>query len=49
MKVCSHIHQVRYKIIGFCDRLTVLVCGDKLTVTLVVYQLSDRDSGRLMW
>jgi hypothetical protein len=40
MKVCDHIHKVIYMII---------VCGDNLTVTVMVYQSSDRDSERLMW
>ena len=31
------------------DGLTMICCGDRLTVEVMVYQSSDKDSGRLMW
>jgi hypothetical protein len=58
MQVCDHIPQVRNKIRGCCDRLTVTSCGDRLTVTgcgdrltmtMMVYHSSDMDSHMLMW
>jgi hypothetical protein len=35
MQVCDHIHQVKYKIIGCCDRLTVTGCGDRFDKVVV--------------